>query len=301
MEMEMKPGINSKASPKASYITQSRIDAGKCVRTAVMLVLTFCMAYPFLWMIAASFTEEVQIFNFPFKLIPNPINTQGYKDVWKHTTLGYPMSVYFLNSLKVTAIGMVGSLISSALAAYGYSKINFPGRDKIFLLKLSTMMIPVQVTMLPTFIIYRKLGLLDTHAALYIGTFFGATFGTFLLRQFFVTIPIELNEAAEIDGAGHFRIFWQIILPLAKPALATLVILNFTSLWNSYETPLLYLRSPKLYTLPIALKVISEDKDVIRYAGVMAGSVSSALPVVAIFIACQKYFIGGVVNSGVKG
>lgn len=297
----MRPAVNSKKSPGASYKIYNKIDIGKILRTAVMMFISFCMIYPFLWMIAASFTEERQIFNFPFKLIPNPINIQGYKDVWLHSTLGFPMTVYFLNSLKVTAIGLVGSVVSSSLAAYGYSKINFPGRDKIFLLKLSTMMIPVQVTMLPTFMIYRKLGLLNTHAALYIGTFFGATFGTFLLRQFFITIPMELNEAAEIDGAGNFRIYWQIIMPLAKPALATLIILNFTSLWNSYETPLLYLREPKLYTLPIALKIISDDKDIIRYAGVMAGSVSSALPVVLVFIACQKYFIGGVVSSGVKG
>lgn len=297
----MKPEVKSEKSPRASYNTGSKLEIGKIVRTAAMIVLSFCMLYPFLWMIAASLTEENQIFNFPFKLIPNPLNIQGYKDVWKFTTMGFPMTVYFFNSFKVTIIGLVGSVISSSLAAYGYSKITFPGRDKIFLLKLSTMMIPVQVTMLPTFMIYKTLGLLDTHAALYIGTFFGATFGTFLLRQYFITIPMELNEAAEIDGASNFRIYWQIILPLAKPALATLVILNFTSLWNSYETPLLYLRTPRLYTLPIALKVIADDKDVIRYAGVMAGSVSAALPVVIVFIACQKYFIGGVVAAGVKG
>ena len=271
------------------------------MRTAAMLLVAVGMLYPFLWMIAASLTEERQIFNFPFKLIPDPVNVQGYLDVWKYSTYGYPMTVYFLNSVKVTAIGMVGSILSSSLAAYGYSKIDFPGRDKIFLLKLSTMMIPIQVTMLPTFIIYRYLGLLDTHAACYIGTFFGATFGVFMLRQYFITIPPQLSEAAEIDGAGHFRIYSQIILPIAKPALATLIILNFTSLWNSYETPLLYLRSPRLYTLPLALKAISEDKNIIKYAGVMAGSVSSALPVILVFIVCQRYFIGGIVSGGVKG
>lgn len=296
----MKAKLEVIKGQEVEYNDSRRLDFGKVMRTIVMLGVSFCMLYPFLWMISASFTEEPQIFNFPFKLIPNPINLQGYKDVWKHTTLGFPMTVYLLNSIKVTAIGLVGSVISSSLAAYGYSKIDFPGRDKIFLLKLSTMMIPVQVTMLPTFIIYKKLGLVDTHAALYIGTFFGATFGTFLLRQFFITIPKELSEAAEIDGAGHFRIYWQIIMPLAKPALATLVIFNFTSLWNSYETPLLYLRTPKLYTLPIALKMISDDRDVIKYAGVMAASVSAALPVVVVFLACQKYFVGGITAGGVK-
>lgn len=297
----MKPQIATTKTNTGIYKMTQKLQIGKLIRTAVMLLISFCMLYPFLWMVSASLTQERQIFNFPFKLIPNPVNTEGYIDVWKRTTLGYPMTVYFFNSLKVTAIGMIGSIISSSLAAYGYSKIKFPGRDQIFLLKLSTMMIPIQVTMLPTFVIYKKLGLVDTHAALYIGTFFGATFGTFLLRQFFITIPMELNESAEIDGASNFRIYWQIIMPLSKPAIATLVIFNFTGLWNNYEGPLLYLRTPRLYTLPIALKVISEDRDIIKYSGIMAGSVSAALPVLIVFIAAQKYFIGGITMGSVKG
>lgn len=286
---------------KVLQVKKIKVPVGKIIRTVFMMALAYCMLYPFLWMVAASFTEERQIFNFPFKLIPNPINLQGYIDIWKHTNLGYPMTVYFFNSVKVTSIGLFGSLLTCSMAAYGYSKIKFPGRDQLFLLKLSTMMIPVHVTMLPTFIIYFRLGLVNTHWALIIPTFMGATFGTFFLRQYFVTIPMELNESAEIDGAGNFRIYWQIILPLAKPALATLAILNFTSLWNSYESPLIYLRTPRLYTLPLALKAISEDKDIIKYSGVMAGSVSSALPVIVVFIAAQKHFIGSIATAGLKG
>lgn len=296
---------NAKAIKAAQTINIGKAiqtaDIGKVVRTVIMLVISFGMLYPFLWMVSASLSEERQIFNFPFKFIPQPFNFEGYIDVWVRTTLGYPMTVYFFNSLKVTCIGLAGSLISCSLAAYGYTKINFPGRDKIFLLKISTMMIPVQVAMLPNFIIYRTLGLVDKHAALWLATFFGGSFGTFLLRQFFLTIPKELNESAEIDGASNFRIYRQIIMPIAKPALAALFIFNFMSLWNSYEMPLIYLRNPRLYTMPLALKVISSDRDIIKYAGVMAGSVSVGVPVIAVFLAAQKYFIEGIAVAGLKG
>lgn len=297
----MKSDIHRSNAQKKNLRFPEGFSFGKLIRTLGMLALSFCMLYPFLWMAAASLTEERQIFNFPFKLLPDPVTFDGYKDIWTWSTLDIPMTVYFFNSVKVTFIALVGSIVSSSLAAYGYSKISFPGRDKIFLLKLSTMMIPIQVTMLPTFMIFHKLGLVNTHAALYLPTFFGAAFGTFLLRQYFITIPYELNEAAEIDGASHFRIYRQIVMPLAKPAIATLVVFNFTALWNSYETPLIYLRTPRLYTLPLALKVLSEDKDRIRYGGIMAGSVCAALPVIAVFIATQKYFVRGIAMTGVKG
>lgn len=259
------------------------------------------MLYPFVWMLAASFTVERNIFEFPFALIPDPINLDGYRSVWVKATLGYPMWVYFWNSIKVTLLGMAGALLSCSLAAYGYSRISFPGRDLIFIALLATMMVPFQVVMLPNFMIYRELGLIDTHAALWLGAFLGTPFGTFLFKQYFHTIPIELNEAAEIDGASHFRIFVSIMMPLSKPAIATLIIFNFMGFWNSYELPLIYLRTPELFTLPLALKIMSEDKYFVQYAGVMAGSVSAALPVLIVFIAAQKYFIQGITVTGVKG
>jgi ABC-type sugar transport system, permease component len=276
-------------------------DISKVARTVFVGIIALGMLYPFLWMLSASFTQEDKIFNFPFRLIPDVINLKGYKQVLFRTTLNYPITLYFLNSLKVTVIAVGGTLISCSLAAYAYTKIKFPGRDKIFLLKLATMMIPQQVLMIPNFMIYTKLGLIDTHAALWLLPLLGGAFGTFFLRQYFLSIPMELNEAAEIDGAGHLRIYWNIIMPLSMPVLATLTILQFMAQWNNYESPLIYLRSIKLYTLPLALKIISEDTDVIRYAGVMAGSVFASIPILIIFIVCQKYIINSIMVSGIKG
>ncbi|MBP1990253.1 carbohydrate ABC transporter permease [Paenibacillus eucommiae] len=273
----------------------------KSVRTLVMLVLSIAMIYPFIWMLVASFTSEKEIFKFPFSLIPDPINWDGYKAVWTNPVLGLSMWLYFWNSVKTTLIAMAGALITCTLAGYAYARIKFPGRDFIFLLMLATMMIPTQVVMLPNFMIFKELGLVNTHAAIWLGACFGSPFGTFLCKQYFSTLPYELNESAEIDGASNFRIFMSIMIPLAKPILATLVIFNFLGYWNNYEGPLIYLRSPELYTLPLALKVMSEDKYFVQYAGVMAGSVSAALPLLIVFIAAQKFFIQGVTIGSVKG
>lgn len=273
----------------------------KIVRTLIMLAVCCAMMYPFVWMLVASFTAERKIFDFPFALIPDPVNLDGYRSVWVKPVLGFTMWVYFWNSIKVTFIAMAGALVTCAVAGYAYSKIKFPGRDIIFLGLLATMMIPSQVVLLPNFIIYKELGLVDTHAAIWLGAFFGTPFGTFLFKQYFSSIPYELNEAAEIDGASHFRIFVGIMVPLAQPVIATLIIFNFMGYWNNYEGPLIYLRTPELYTLPLALKAMSDDKYFVQYAGVMAGSVSAALPILIVFIAAQKYFIKGVTIGGVKG
>jgi multiple sugar transport system permease protein len=272
----------------------------KWVRTIMIAIFSFSMLYPFIWMLSASFTQEIHIFDYPFKLIPNPVNLEGYKDVLFRTTVGIPMVVYFWNSIKVTLFGMLGALLSCSMAAYGYSKINFPGRDKIFLLKISTMIIPFQVTMLSNFFIFSFIGILDTHLALILPCFLGSTFLTFMLRQYFVSIPMELSESARVDGAGHIRIYSQIIMPLAKPALATLVIFSFISIWNSYEAPLVYLRSTRLFTLPIALKAMSEDRNVIKFSSLMASSVITALPIIIVYISMQKYFVQGLTTTGLK-
>jgi len=273
----------------------------KSVRTLIMIAVSSVMIFPFLWMLVASLTPEREIFAFPFSLIPDPINWDGYRSVWIKPVLGYSMGLYYWNSVKVTLIAMIGALITCSLAGYAYARISFPGKNLVFLGLLATMMIPSQVVLLPNFMIYKELGLVNTHAAIWLGACFGTPFGTFLFKQYFSTIPHELNEAAEMDGAGNFRIFTSIMIPLAKPVIATLVIFNFMGYWNNYEGPLIYLRSPELFTLPLALKVMSNDKYFVQYAGVMAGSVSAALPILIVFIAAQKYFIQGVTIGSVKG
>lgn len=277
------------------------IDIGKIGRTLVMAVIAFAMLYPFLWMFVASLTPERNIFAFPFSLIPNPINWNGYKSIWINSPMNLPFSHFFWNSVKVTFMAVTGALISCSLAGYGFAKIEFPGRNVLFLMLLATMMIPGQVVMLPNYMIFKELGLTNTHPALWVKTFFASAFGVFLFRQFFSTIPNELNEAAEMDGASHFTIFVRIIVPLAKPVFATMLIINFMGYWNNYEDALIYLRTTSLFTLPMALKVMSNDEYIIQYAGIMAGSVCAALPVLIVFVAAQKYFIQGIAVTGLKG
>lgn len=280
----------------------------KYVRTIFMLVLCFLTAYPFLWMLIASFTQENQVFSYPLRWIPNPINLKSYKNVlWTSKgsalpfMLGLPFSTYYLNSIKVTFITMVGTLFSTTLAAYAYTKINFKWRDKLFLLQLATMMLPPQVSMLPNFIIFRNLGLVNTHAALWIPSLLGDAFTIFLLRQFLITIPMELNESAYIDGAGHFTIYSRIILPLSKPILATVMIFTFIGSWNNYEGPLIYIRSAKLYTIPIALQAMATNTEAIHNAELMAATVLSVIPVLIIFGAFQRYFVESISATGIKG
>jgi ABC-type sugar transport system, permease component len=277
------------------------IDFGKIFKVFILALIAVVMLIPFLWMISASFKSPAQIFEFPVKWIPQPISLDGYKYVWGRATIGVSFYLFYLNSIKVSLIVLIGTFFSCSMAAYAYTKINFSGRDTIFLIKISTMMIPFQVTMLPTFIIYRKLGLIDRHASLWIAAFLGTAFGTFLLRQFFASIPDELCESARIDGAGHLRIYWNVILPLGKSALATLLVLTFVATWNDYETPLLYLRTPKLFTIPLGLRAMAADIEYSNEQGNMAGAVSSVIPVLLIFLAAQKYFVKGIAFTGIKG
>jgi multiple sugar transport system permease protein len=197
-------------------------------------------------------------------------------------------------------MAMVGTFFSCTLAGYSYSKINFVGRDKLFLIKLSTTMIPGMVTMLPTFIIYRTLGLVNTLTALWLPLFFGGAFGVMLMRQNMLSIPNELLESAKIDGAGHPRIYWSIALPCVKPSIATLLFMYFLWTWNDYERPLLYIQSRGMFTLPMAVKYFANEQTS-NVPAIMAANVVSMSVIIIMFFFCQKYFVRSVVNSGIKG
>lgn len=273
----------------------------KLARIAISYALAASMLIPFLWMVSTSFKNPADVFEFPVRWIPKPFNWDGYRYVWQESRLGVSFYIFYLNSIKVSLFVLIGTYFSCSLAAYAYSKISFKGRDVIFLLKLSTMMIPFQVTMIPNFIMYRKLGLIDTHMSLWIASFLGSTFGVFLLKQFFASIPDEMIEAARIDGASHLTIYRKLAMPLTKPALVTLMVLTFIATWNNYEAPLLYLRTPSLYTIPIGLKVMVDDAASVHYPGIMAGVVSSLIPILLLFVAAEKYFVKGVTFTSVKG
>jgi multiple sugar transport system permease protein len=199
----------------------------------------------------------------------------------------------------VTGITVFGTVVVSSAAAYGFARIQFKGRDLVFMIFLATMMVPDQVTLIPRFILFNYLGIYNTHLSLILPGIFTA-FGTFLMRQFYMTIPNELSEAARMEGANHFRIWSQILVPLSKPTLVSLIILSFTWNWNEFVNPLVFLNKKELFTVPLGLTNFIDESGT-EYSLMMAAAVSSILPVILLFLVCQRWFIEGVVSSGVKG
>lgn len=270
------------------------------IRVALSLalwVMAILFVFPFLWMISTSFKPLIDVYKFPIEWIPKTFTTDGYKVLFAGD---FSFLTFYKNSIFVAAMSLVGTFFSCTLAGYAYAKINFKGRDKLFLLKVSTTMIPSMVTMLPSFIIYRSLGLVNTLAALWLPLFFGGAFGVMLIRQNLVTVPNELIESAKMDGANHPYIYWHIALPNIKPAIATLLFMYFLWSWNDYERPLLYIQSRSMFTLPLAVKYFSNEQTS-NVPAIMAANVVSLALIVVMFFVCQKYFIRSVVSSGIKG
>jgi multiple sugar transport system permease protein len=264
--------------------------------TLVMLVLGVMVLIPFFWMISSSFKIQADLFKYPIDWIPKKPIISNYAEVWGGK---YKFALFYWNSAKITLITVVGSIITSSMAGFAFGKLNFKGRDAIFLLYLGTMIIPAQVLLVPRFILFDRVGLVNTHWAVILPGIF-TVFGTFLMRQFFSTIPNELLEAAKADGAGFFRIYWQICLPLTKPAIVTLLILTFTWHWNEYENPLIFLRSSELFTLPIGLSSFVDEYGA-NYSLIMAASVSALLPLIIVVAIFQRFFVEGIASSGLKG
>jgi multiple sugar transport system permease protein len=263
----------------------------------VLSAITIAMAVPFVWMISSSLKAQGYIFIYPPQWIPNPIRWQNYIDVMRQM----PFAQFFFNSTKIAVLATVGQLLTCSLTAYVFARSVFPGRDLLFKILLATMMVPSQVTMIPVFIVIYRIGLMDTHLALWGPAFLGGAYGTFLLRQFFLTLPSELEDAARIDGCNRFGIWWRIFLPLSKPALTTLAIFVFMGQWNNLLGPVLYLSSKKKMTLTIGLAMFYHQWGATPWNLVMAGAVLSIIPVLVIFALGQEYFVKGMIMSGIKG
>ena len=253
------------------------------------------MVMPFLWMISASLKPESDVFSFPVQWIPKTLMVENYQNVWCGKV---PFYLYYWNSLKVTAMTLLGAVSTSLLSAYAFAKINFRGKKFMFMLYLSTLMFPSQVLLISRFVIYNFMGLYNSLWALIIpGSI--STFGTFLLRQFFSTIPEELSESARLDGCGHWQIFTKIALPLIKPGLTTFIVFSFVWCWNDYENPLVFISDNKLFTIPLGL-LSFQDENKSNFSTIMAASVCSLLPIFLIFLSAQKYFVEGIALSGIK-
>ncbi|MCD7716696.1 MAG: carbohydrate ABC transporter permease [Lachnospiraceae bacterium] len=273
----------------------ARTIAFTILKYAVVLLLTISMLVPFIWMLSASVKTNAEIFTFPIKWIPETFHWENYTTVFEK--LDYPL--LFFNTVKLTAIITVLQLITSTLAAYAFSKINFPERETLFLLYLATMMVPYQVVMIPQFTIIRNMGLTNTHLALILIQAF-TPMGVFLMKQFFDGIPNELLEAARIDGLGEFGIYYRIMLPLSKSSMLTLAILTITSTWNDFLAPLIYLSDSKLYTIQLGLRSLTSQYTS-EYGQIMAASVISVIPIFVIYCVFQRYFQEGMVSGAVKG
>lgn len=269
----------------------------KWVMTICAWGLGITMLLPLVWMVSTSFKYEADVFTFPIQWIPERTNGfENYKEVWGEK---YQFGLLYWNSIKVTVMTTICQVLVSALGAYGFSKVKWKFRDEIFLLYLATMMIPPQVTIVSQFLIMRQINLYNSHLGLILLQTF-SVYGMFLLKQAMMSIPESLSESAAIDGASHFRIFWQIIMPLVKPSIATLAILKFTWTWNDYQSPLVFINSRELYTIQLGMRQFATEAGT-YYSLVMAAAVSAILPLVIVFIFGQKSVIDGIASGAVKG
>jgi multiple sugar transport system permease protein len=279
--------------------TTTRARWSRLIRTVVLYgVLTaiaIAMVGPFLWMVSTALKPMKEAYAYPPRIIPQQITLENVREVMRII----PIFRFLLNTAYLATVGTLGQLAISAMAAYAFSRFHFPGRDVIFFMFLGTMMIPGAVTMIPTFIIMRIFGWMDSYQALIVPSMASA-FGTFLLRQFFLTIPTEMEDAARIDGAGRIRFFWQILLPLSIPGLVTLGIFNFLGRWNAFMWPLLIIRTQAKFPIQLGLAFFRNEYTTSTHL-IMTATTISVIPLLVVFIVAQKYFVQGVVLSGLKG
>lgn len=261
----------------------------------VAFIVAVIMVIPFLWMVSASFKLKTEIFSVPIQWIPTTLHLDNYQRIFQEI----PFFTYFWNTAKVTVTVTVLQVITCSMAAYAFSKLHFPGRDQIFLGYLSTMMLPWYAIMIPQFIVIQKLNLYNTHWSLILTGAFNV-FGVFLLRQNMLSIPDSLMEAAKIDGGGAFMVYTNIILPLSKTGLVTLVVLTFNSVWNDYMGPMIYLDTQTKWTIQLGLATFRREFDT-DYGAIMAGTLIALIPIVILYGAAQRYIVEGVAFSGLKG
>ena len=274
------------------------VSRGAILLALVLLGVLF--AFPFFWQLVSSFKDLSEIQSSPPRFVPARLRWENYAAVWKLV----PFGRFTVNTLTVAILATVGQTFSAAAVAYGFARFRFRGREVLFALCLSSLMLPWEVTIVPQFIMFRELGWLDTLAPLIVPHWFGGgAFNIFLLRQFFLTIPRDLYEAAKIDGAGYGRIFWSVLLPLSRPALITVAIFSFLAHWNEFITPLIYLNSTENFVLSLGVRHLQTlpTSEPARDHLLMAAAVLVTLPPIAVFFALQRYFVRGVVMTGLKG
>ena len=293
------------ARPRVLRRTASEVLTGKRARKvyadiATLLILSaggVIMVVPFLWLLSSSLKTLSEIYSWPPTIIPHTIQWTNYVEIWRKL----PFERFFLNSFVVAATVTAGVLLTSSMAGYAFARVPFPGRDAIFLIYLSTMMIPFAVVMIPVYMEMKLFGWVNTLTALIVPGMVSA-WGTFMMRQFMLTIPYELEDAAIVDGCNRFGIYWRIILPLCKPVLATLGMFTFMGSWNAFLWPLIMISSLEKKTVPLGLAAFQAFRGAnTPWHLVMAAAVTTVLPIIVVFVVGQKYYVQGIVTTGLKG
>jgi ABC-type glycerol-3-phosphate transport system permease component len=276
--------------------SQIRSHAAMALSYGIAIAVAALFLLPLFWMVSSSLKPNYQVLEFPPRWLPSPIRWQNYPEALTYL----PFGRYALNTLFVTLVTIVGHVVSCTVVAYGFARLRAPGKEALFLLLLATMMLPYPVKMIPIYIGFNALGWVNTFLPLIIPAFFGNPFYIFLLRQFFLTVPPDLEDAGRIDGANTAQIIWHIILPVVKPAIATVAIFTFQATWNDFLGPLIYLHDQSKYTVSLGLSFFRSNYDV-RWAYLMAASLTVTLPVIAVFFVAQRSFIEGITLTGLKG
>jgi multiple sugar transport system permease protein len=269
---------------------------GRGVVYLLLLAGAALFMVPFVWMLSTSLKEGPQVYTWPPVWIPNPVRWDNYAKAWSML----PFAQFYWNTLRITFLSIIGTVISCSLGAYGFARLRFRGRDTLFVILLATLMLPSQVTLIPQYIWFARLGWVNTYLPLIVPAFFGNPFSIFLLRQFFMSIPHELDDAAKIDGCSFFGIYSRIIMPLSKAAVGVVAIFSFTYNWNDFLNPLIYLQSIEQFTISLGLRMF-QTNTYVDMQSLMAMSVVALIPQLVIFFLAQRHFVQGVVLTGIKG
>ena len=288
------PGTSGPAPLRTAPMTPQTV-LSRTVRYVLLSLISVVVLTPFAWMALSSLKRNNEVFTAPITWFPDEWQWHNYIDIWTKADMSTWLGNTIFLSVTVTAL----QVLTGSFAAYGFSRIRFPGRDALFLVYIGTIAVPWQAYMIPQFKLLSEVGLADTRLSIILLQAFSA-FGVFLMKQFYDTVPEELSESARIDGLTEFGIYRRIMLPLSVPSISALAILTFTNTWNDYMGPLIYLRSPDLWTIQLGLKTFIGQYNA-DYAAIMTGSVLSVLPIAVVFAIGQKYFVQGIASSGLKG
>jgi len=280
---------------------RARHAAGRLSLVGALLILAVIFIFPLLWMLSTSFKVPGDELVWPPQWLPDPATFDNYVELFSSSTARYfPFATFIFNSFYIAVVVVIGRLIVCGAGGYAFARMNFPGRDLAFGMLLAALLLPDVVLIIPLYVFYQRIGWLDTHLPLLVSPIFANTFGTFLFRQYFMTLPSELEDAARMDGANHYQIFWYVAAPMATAVAAALAIFTFEGSWNNFTTPVIYITTIRKQTLPVGLQAFNQQFDT-QYSILMAGAIVALVPVMLVFVAFQRYFVQGIQLTGLKG